>query len=162
MTVASIIKHKLSGLISAGEHDTFLSLAEKLACRSIGALVVLNSEGGLAGIISERDLVRAIAKHQAAALAHTARDMMTKTVFVCSPEETEIQVMLYMLEKRIRHMPVVDGGKVVGMVSLGDAVKHRLVQIGRLLKEVDQEPNSEKRLGLFSRHLASRSEPKVG
>lgn len=160
MTVAGIIKHRLSPVITATELDDFQSLSEKLALHNIGALIVLDSVGGLGGIVSERDLVRAVAERKQAVFAATARDMMTKKVFVCTPDESDTQVMLYMVDKHIRHMPVVEDGKVVGMVSLADAVRHRLIKIRHLFEEVSEEDDSDKRLGIFSQHLRTKPEPK--
>lgn len=160
MTVAAIIRHKLSAIVVAGEADSFQTIADQLAQNDIGAVVVLGEGGKLSGIISERDLVRAVAKRKEAVFASTARDLMTRKVYVCAPEETEIQIMKYMLEKRIRHMPVVSEGRVVGMVSLADAVRYRLVRIKHLFDEVAQEPDEGRRLGIFTQHLKQRDEPK--
>lgn len=156
MTINAIIKQKITGIISADEHEPFLTLAERLARHDIGVLVVLDVAGGLLGVVSERDLVRAIATHKSAALAHSARDVMTNKVIVCTPEQTEMQVISTMLEKHIRHMPVVENGRVVGLVSLGDAVKQRMRKLGHgtpgpALIDAGTQP-----IGNFSRHLGAR------
>lgn len=161
MTVSAIVKHNLSAVITAGEAEEFQSIADKLSRHNIGVVVVLGETGKLAGIVSERDLVRAVAKRKASVFADTAKDLMTKKVYVCSPQETEIQVMKYMLDKHIRHMPVVDEGKVVGMVSLADAVRYRLIRIRHLFEEAGQEPDKDRRLGIFTQHLKHRHEPKA-
>lgn len=151
MTVGVIIKHRISEVISVGEHGAFLTVAEKLTGNNIGVVVVLNGMGGLEGIVSERDLVRAIVTHGNAAFAHTARDLMTRDVVVCSPEDTELHVVKLMLEKHLRHMPVVSDRKVVGMVSLGDAIRQRLTETGYLGLGV----SGDRQLGAFTRHLGS-------
>ena len=152
MTISTIIKQKTTDLITAGEHEPFLTLAERLTMHGIGVLVVLDHAGAILGIVSERDLVRAIATHKSAALAHTARDVMTKEVIVCTPQQTESQVMTTMVDAHIRHMPVVENGRVVGLVSLGDAVKQRFGKLGHAATSAVSAP-----IGNFSRHLGSKS-----
>jgi len=162
MTVSAIIKHRLSTLVTAAESDGFQAIADKLSTHNIGAVVVLADAGKLAGIISERDLVRAVTQHKAAVFGVTAKDMMTRKVYVCTPHQTEIEVMKYMLEKHIRHMPVVDGGTVVGMVSLADAVRYRLVKIKLLFEGVGLDHEQVRDLGIFTQHLRHKTEPKAG
>jgi len=157
MTISAIIKQKISGVITAGEHEPFLTLAERLTKHNIGVLVVLDVADGLLGIVSERDLVRAIATHHSAALAHTACDVMTSKVIVCTPEQTEVQVMSTMLEKHIRHMPVVENGRVVGLVSLGDAVKQRMRKLGHQPQAAADSSAAPRPIGNFSRHLGARA-----
>ena len=157
MTISAIIKQKISGVITADEHDAFLTLAERLTRHNVGVLVVLDVADRLLGILSERDLVRAIATHKSAALAHTARDMMTTNVIVCSPAQTEAQVISTMLEKNVGHLPVVDDGKVVGLVSLGDAVQQRMKKIGHDQHAVAASSSAQTPIGNFSRHLGARS-----
>lgn len=161
MTISAIARRRLSDAISADEDDDFLSLAEKLSPRGVGLLVVLNAVGGLAGVVSERGLVAPLARHGAGALAHAARDMMTGTVLVCSPQDREAEVMLRMLEKGVRHVPVVQDGKVLGMVSLGDAVRQRLIEIGKLLEGDGSKSFAENPPGAFSRHLNTSKQPKI-
>lgn len=156
LTARSIIRHKLTNVITAEEHEVFLMLAERLARHNIGVLVVLDLAGRLLGILSERDLVRAIARLSAGALALSARDLMTKKVTTCSPDDTEIQLMLVMVDKHIRHMPVVEDGRVVGLVSLGDVVQHRLQKLGHRRSEDRPAPTLESIGGSFSRHLGVR------
>ena len=161
MTVRSIIRDKLTDLITADEHEVFLTLAERLSRNNIGVLVVLDLAGQLLGIVSERDLVRGVAAHKSAVFAHTAADLMTRRVHVCTPEDTEVQVMTKMVDNHIRHMPVMEDGRVVGLVSMGDVVKHRLGKLGHRLGE-DRRPVTAASFGSFSRHLGARTGPKVG
>lgn len=156
MTVRTIINRKVTGLITADEHEVFLSLAERLKKHDIGVLLVMDLAGGLLGIVSERDLVRAIARDSAGALALTARDLMTRPVIVCSPSDTELDLMMKMVEKRIRHVPVMEDGRVVGLVSLGDVVEQRLTKLGHRLGESRVAPTLESIGGSFSRHLSAR------
>ena len=158
MTIGAIIKQKTSNLFTADEHEPFLTLAERLTRHDIGVLVVLDHAGALLGILSERDLVRAIAVHKANALAHTARDVMTRKVIVCTPQQTEAQVMATMVEQHIRHMPVVEHGRVVGLVSLADAVKQRLRKLGHAASSSSAASSgTDRTIGNFSRHLGPKS-----
>lgn len=161
MTVGLIISRKIADIVTAQESDDFLTVADKLTEHACEAMVVLNTLGGLAGIISEQDLVRGFSRRRGDITGVLARDLMTRTVFVCSPHETELQVMNYMLEKGIRHMPVVDGETVLGVVSITDAVRERLSKIHMLFHEMENEEDHEKRLGLFTKHLKTRRGPKV-
>lgn len=161
MTVRSIIREKLTDLITADEHEVFLTLAERLTRNNIGVLVILDLAGRLLGILSERDLVRGLTTHKSAVFAHTAADLMTRRVHVCTPADSEVQVMTQMVENHIRHMPVMEDGRVVGLVSMGDVVRHRLSKLGHRLGE-DRRPVTEASFGSFSRHLGARSGPKVG
>lgn len=160
MTVAAITKGKVSAVVSVNENDGLHTVSEKLVQHNLGAVVVLDDAGNLAGIISERDLVRAFAGQTASLATLHARDIMTKRVYTCSPQESELRVMTWMTEREIRHMPVVDEGKVVGMVTLGEAVKYRLRKINHLVETVTNEGDEEKRFGLFTRHLLSRKNPR--
>ena len=94
----------------------------------IGALIVMDSAGALAGIISERDIVRALVAG-AHALEDRVRDHMTELVVTCTPDTSVSDVMDLMTRGRFRHVPVIDGGELVGLVSIGDIVKHRLAEI---------------------------------
>lgn len=157
MTAAAIISHRISAAISVAENATLLEISRRLTGHKCGALVVLSEDGGLAGIITDVDLVRALSEHGSDALSLTARDVMTRTVHTCSLQETELQIMNAMIERQIRHMPVLHDGKVVGMVTLSDAVRHRLVKIRQLSAEAEREPDHDKRLGIFTQHLKKRS-----
>ena len=92
----------------------------------IGAIVVTTPGGDLAGIISERDLVRAVAKSGSAALETKVSEAMTSNVICCSPDDTVDQVMSLMTEKRFRHLPVKEAGRMIGMISIGDVVKAKV------------------------------------
>ncbi len=99
-----------------------------LASKRIGALIVMDCAGALAGIISERDIVRALVAG-AHALEDRVRDHMTELVVTCTPDTSVSDVMDLMTRGRFRHVPVIDGGELVGLVSIGDIVKHRLAEI---------------------------------
>ena len=101
-------------------------VSQQLSVRRIGSVLVLDGEGGVAGIVSERDLVRALASHGAKALELEARQVMTRDVVTCDPDESIDNVMEIMTRGRFRHLPVVRRGELLGLVSIGDVVKSRL------------------------------------
>lgn len=127
-SVSDLLKHKGHTIVSIAPSESLESAARLLTEKRIGAVVVLDRRGKLCGILSERDIVRAIAdKGLAATLAMRVEDMMTKEVRTCQPSEPVKDLMKMMTLRRHRHVPVVDAsGELVGVVSIGDAVKARL------------------------------------
>ena len=99
-----------------------------LASRNVGAIVICDAAGAVIGIVSERDIVRAFADNGAAVLDMTAADLMTREVVTCSKEDTVIELMSVMTERRIRHLPVIDDGVLAGVISIGDVVKYRIAE----------------------------------
>ena len=126
MTVSTILAGKGRGVVSIEPNARLASAVETLAEKRIGAVVVLGAGHRIAGILSERDIVRALAERGTDALAEPVSRIMTRKVFTCSESETVASVMERMSDGKFRHMPVVDQGQVVGIVSIGDVVKHRL------------------------------------
>jgi CBS domain-containing protein len=126
MTVAAILKEKASGVISVRPDDGIETVCQKLADKGIGAVMVLRGDGGIAGILSERDIVRGLAMIGTDLLQQSADTIMTRNVMVCSSKDTIEDVMHLMTKRRIRHLPVVDNGKLIGMISIGDVVKRRI------------------------------------
>jgi CBS domain-containing protein len=129
MTVSHILSAKGRDVVTAKPEDTIRSVAQTLATRRIGAVIILSDAGRIEGIISERDVVRAIAKDGADALDHHVSKVMTSKVKTCSDTDSEAALMTMMTENRIRHLPVVSHGKLVGMISIGDVVKYRIEAI---------------------------------
>ena len=127
-SVSDLLKHKGHTIVSITPSESLENAARLLTEKRIGAVVVLDRRGKLSGILSERDIVRAIAdRGLAAALAMRVEDMMTKEVRTCQPSEPVKDLMKMMTLRRHRHVPVVDAsGELVGVVSIGDAVKARL------------------------------------
>lgn len=136
MTVAHILNIKGRSIISAAPSETVQAVADLLASNRIGAVLVRDKTGGLAGIVSERDIVRAIAKDGAAALSKSAAEIMTSKVRTCTSSDTEAALMSLMTEHRIRHLPVVEDGSLIGMISIGDVVKLRIESIEREAEEM--------------------------
>ena len=126
MHVAQIIAEKGASVLTAGANDRITRLLKLLASRNVGAIVICDAAGAVIGIVSERDIVRAFADNGAAVLDMTAADLMTREVVTCSKEDTVIELMSVMTERRIRHLPVIDDGVLAGVISIGDVVKYRL------------------------------------
>jgi CBS domain-containing protein len=131
MTVASILAQKGRDVATAGPSDTLARVADQLAARRIGAMVIVDKGGKVCGIVSERDVVREVARSGAAALDLPARQCMTADVVSCSESDTIDQVMSVMTQRRFRHLPVVSKGKLAGIVSIGDVVKRKIEQAER-------------------------------
>jgi CBS domain-containing protein len=126
-TVTDLLNHKGRTIISILPMETLESAARLMTEKRIGSVVVRDRRGKLVGILSERDIVRAIANHGNAALAERVEDLMTKEVRTCLPTDAVKDIMKMMTLRRHRHVPVVDdSGELVGVVSIGDAVKARL------------------------------------
>ena len=126
MHVSEILKNKGSDVVTMGPNDTVLEIARLLSTKHIGAIVIRDVRSAVIGIISERDIIHAIAVHGEQALAMTARDVMTHEVISCTADDIITGVMKTMTERRVRHLPVIEGGDLKGMVSIGDVVKNRL------------------------------------
>lgn len=120
--VQDILKEKGNEVWSVSPDDTLLTTLLRLAEKNVGALLVLDGER-IAGIVSERDIVREIAHHRACVLDAPIKAFMTEDVITVSPETTVEECMQLMTRARIRHLPVVQSGKLVGVISIGDVVK---------------------------------------
>ena len=128
MTLAAILKHKGSDVASVRPTVTIAEVARTLSARRIGGVVVLDAAGQLLGILTERDIVHALAAHGSHALEMTAAQLMTHAVTTAAPQTTVNQAMETMTQGRFRHLPVVDDGRLAGIVSIGDVVKARIMQ----------------------------------
>ena len=126
MAVAHILRQKGTTVVTVEPEDSVQTIVDMLARHRIGAVVVVDPAGGIAGIVSERDVVRAMVGDMAAVSSMTAKDIMTAKVRTCSPTDSEAELMQMMTESRIRHLPVVANGRVTGMISIGDVVKLRI------------------------------------
>lgn len=128
MNVNAILRSKGSDILSVGPDDTIAEAARLLALHRIGALLVMRDRQ-LAGIISERDIVRGIASKGNDCLDMPVRLLMTSDLVTCSPEDSVTHLMGLMTENRIRHLPVLRKGELVGMLSIGDVVKVRVKEV---------------------------------
>ncbi|MFY9893647.1 MAG: CBS domain-containing protein [Xanthobacteraceae bacterium] len=131
MTVSVIVANKGREVVSIEPNASLADAVRLLAEKRIGAAVILGADRRLAGIISERDIVRVLAERGAAVLDEPVSRTMTRKVESCNENETVAQIMERMTQGKFRHMPVVDQGQVVGVVSIGDIVKHRLHEMER-------------------------------
>lgn len=126
MNVTTILGEKGVEVITTNPEATLLDIAKTLREHGIGCIVVEDSKGGIAGIVSERDLVRAIAASGADILKAPVTRCMTKKVVTCQKSDTIETLMAAMTDGRFRHMPVVEDGKLVGLISIGDVVRSRI------------------------------------
>lgn len=135
MNVVTILKQKGNQVTTVTSSSSLLEAARKLAAKRIGAVVVSDGDGRVNGILSERDIVRAIAQGGHDALSAPVSDLMTRDVVTCSASASLDDVMHTMTKGRFRHVPVVaDDGRLAGIISIGDAVKH---QIGEIKMEAE-------------------------
>jgi CBS domain-containing protein len=126
MTVAAILQGKPERLIGLPDSKSLADAAQLLTQEKIGALVVRNAGGEMIGILSERDIVRAVARDGAKVLENAVATIMTRDVICCTPQDSVAEVMGMMTARRFRHLPVKSNGKLIGMVSIGDVVKARV------------------------------------
>ena len=135
-TVRQILSVKGEDVITGDRSMTLGQAVARLAGNRIGALIFVDEENRVVGILSERDVVRSLAKHGAPVLDEAASDHMTRQVKTCTREDTVEDLMDMMTAGRFRHLPVVEDGKLVGMVSIGDVVKHRVADIEHQASEI--------------------------
>lgn len=126
MTIAKILGSKGAAIVSVGPRETLQVAAACLTDRKVGAVVVLDVMGTLVGILSERDIVRVCAHHGGAAMTTLVKDAMTKNVMTAAPQDGIDSAMARMTDRRIRHLPVLEGDSLVGVVSIGDLVKAKI------------------------------------
>ena len=130
MQVHQILKSKAdTAVITIVPEATVADAAAELSARKIGSLVVSGDGTTVDGILSERDIVREVGKRGAGCLAETVSEMMTKSVVACAPSQAADAVLETMTKGRFRHMPVVEDGKMIGLITLGDVVKARLSEL---------------------------------
>jgi CBS domain-containing protein len=129
MNVATILKLKGRSVATAKPDNTLLEIASKLSAKRIGAIVVVGDNGHVDGIVSERDVIRAIAEGGAAALQRPVREVMTANVVSCSESSALDELMDLMTQGRFRHLPVMEDGSLVGIISIGDVVKNHVAEV---------------------------------
>ena len=128
MTVAAILRHKGTHVVAVEPADRIAYVVSRLAEHRIGAVLVIDRADQLLGIVSERDIVRGLAANGARTLEMTAGQLMTRTLHVAHPGTTVAEAMTMMTIGRFRHLPVLDDGRLVGLISIGDVVKARIMQ----------------------------------
>jgi len=128
MNVEGILKTKGAGVVTIERGQQVNHVAKVLTEKRIGAVVVVDEADRVCGVLSERDIVRALANEGPAALHQAVSVFMTADVITCGPRDSMDQLMSLMTGRRIRHLPVLDGGKLIGIVSIGDVVKWRIAE----------------------------------
>lgn len=126
MQVSDILSAKGNRVVTVRPSETIETFAHRLRMAQVGAMVVSEDGKKITGIISERDVTYAVATHGANLVDLRVSDLMTMSVVTCSPHDTIANVATIMTRRRIRHIPVEENGTVVGIVSIGDIVKHRI------------------------------------
>ena len=129
MRISEVLRRKGSTVSTVAPQTTIGDLIEMLADQGIGSVVVSASGGDVAGIVSERDVVRGLREQGGDLLAHSVASIMTTNVHTCTPNDDLETLALTMTEHRIRHLPVVVDGELRGIVSIGDIVKHRIDEL---------------------------------
>jgi CBS domain-containing protein len=129
MLIAHVLREKGSDVHTLPAAATLAEAAKHLNDMRVGALVVLDHNSAPAGVISERDIVRELARRGEQVLVATVGDAMSRSVITAAPHETIDDCLARMTDRRIRHLPVIDDGRLVGIVSIGDLVKHRIAAV---------------------------------
>lgn len=139
MSIADILRHKSGSgdVVTVDPSVTVTAALSTLAEHNIGALVVVD-DTGLRGIVSERDIVRRLAATGAGALEQPVAELMTSDVVTCAPHDAVDAIAETMTARRIRHMPVLDGTELVGIVSIGDVVLSRIRQLEKDRGQLEQ------------------------
>jgi len=128
MTVKAVLNNKGSSVVSVGPTATVLEIAQTITSHRIGAVLVLHEDGSVAGIVSERDVVKALANYAAKVLDLRATDLMTRDVTTATPETSVDEAMEIMDAGYFRHLPVLQDGRLAGIISVRDLVKYRIMQ----------------------------------
>lgn len=128
MNIQSILRDKGGDVFSVGPGEDATAIAQALAQHRIGAALVRDTDSTVLGIVSERDIVRALARDGTTALAQTARQLMTADLVTASPATTVAEALALMTNHRCRHLPVMEDGRLAGMISIGDLVKARIAE----------------------------------
>jgi CBS domain-containing protein len=129
LLIAHVLRDKGGTVHTLSADATLEQAAKELNLRKVGALVVVDENGALFGVLSERDVVREVAQRGAAALADRVSVAMSRGVITAAAEELVNDGLSRMTDRRVRHLPVVEGGRLIGIVSIGDLVKHQMAAV---------------------------------
>lgn len=129
MNVAAILKAKGRSVVTARPEATLEDISRTLGTKRIGAVVIVGASGRIEGIVSERDIIRVVGERGAAALGEQVGRVMTRSVQTCDVSDTLDELMAQMTTGRFRHLPVVEDGRLAGIVSIGDVVKHHIAEV---------------------------------
>lgn len=128
-SVSAVLNHKGCDVITTSPHQSVAAVVKVLMANRIGAVPVVDGDGSLLGMISERDIIRGISEHAEAVLDLPAERLMTREVATCAPEDQLVGIMHVMTTQRVRHLPVIENGALCGIISIGDVVKQRLDEL---------------------------------
>lgn len=129
MRIANVLKNKGAAVATISPENTVAELLAGLTEMNIGAMVVIGPDGLLAGIVSERDVVRKLHERGSSLLAQPVSEIMSTVLATCTPRDTVDHLSVLMTENRVRHIPVLDDGRLAGIVSIGDVVKTRMEEL---------------------------------
>ena len=129
MKVSNVLDVKGTDVFTVRPEETINTLSHRLRALRVGAIIVSSDGSTVDGIISERDVAFGLAEHGADLLGMKVSDLMTRSVVTCTRDSSISDLMKQMTQRRIRHLPVVENGKLVGVISIGDIVKHRLAEM---------------------------------
>jgi CBS domain-containing protein len=128
MVIANILRGKGSDVIAVRPGDTAVEIAQTLSRHRIGAVLVRGANEEVLGIVSERDIVRAMAASAGSVASQPATELMTQVLHTVTPRTLIIEALAMVTDRRVRHLPVLEDGRLVGMVSIGDLVKARIAE----------------------------------
>jgi CBS domain-containing protein len=129
MKVTEILRNKGADVITIWPGASLRSAVDRMTKRNVGALVVVDDDDKVVGVVSERDVVHAVATSAERALAEPVSDVMSRKPITCGPDDRLAELMAVMTDHRVRHIPVVEQGRLKGIVSIGDLVKARLGEL---------------------------------
>ncbi|WP_328614745.1 CBS domain-containing protein [Amycolatopsis sp. NBC_00355] len=137
MRIADLLRKKGTAVATVTPETTVTTLLAGLADKNVGAMVVVAPDGSIAGIVSERDVVRRLNDHGPTLLDGPVADIMTTLVASCGPDDSVDQLSVLMTERRIRHVPVLDDGRLAGIISIGDVVKNRMEELEKSQEQLE-------------------------
>ncbi|MFG1641555.1 CBS domain-containing protein [Amycolatopsis sp. NPDC049252] len=137
MRIADLLRKKGTAVATVTPETTVSTLLAGLAEKNVGAMVVIAPDGSIAGIVSERDVVRRLNDHGPALLDGPVSEIMTTLVASCGPEDSVDQLSVLMTERRIRHVPVLEDGRLAGIISIGDVVKNRMEELEKSQEQLE-------------------------
>ena len=129
MLIAHVLRDKGGAVFTVRAEATLQEAARTLHEKKVGALVVIAEDGAISGVLSERDIVREVAQHGEKCLGDSVAAVMSRDVITADPTETIDEGLGRMTDRRIRHLPVIEGGRLIGVISIGDLVKHRIAAV---------------------------------
>lgn len=144
MSVARIMNNKVHTVITAAPGESVRTAAQRLARHHVGALVVIDAQGTIAGMVLDGDVVRALADGETDTDTAIVRDIMSSCTLTCGMESSEAEIMELMSTGHVRYLPVISKGQLLGIVSLGDVVRLRMEKIRELMTDIEQQVEAER------------------